>query len=189
MGVRIFCVDLTWNDPDQSNHNPLTYHFQIHAPCHIPSNIHHWAAVHSCITECQAVDLQLWSPSTVDDPPVLPKKKHTTIFFPVDIWSRDASEGAHQFKTVPLCVIYWCWQALYGRMSCGDVHTVYFVRMQLVRRECFNPVLTYCRTVASLVDFGWPHWSPSSPHRHSLHHHPAGPLSASQCHRTTVWSG
>ena len=98
-----------------------SFNFQSHTPRVHSSNISHQAGVHSCITECQAVDFQLWpqrTASTVGDPPALPKKKHTSILLPADIWSRDASEGAHQFKVVSLSVSRWCWQVHYSRLSC-----------------------------------------------------------------------
>ena len=103
----------------------LTSHFQSDTPCSCPGNIRHWAAVHSCITECQTVDHQLWPPSNVHNPPTLSKEKQTPILLPSDLWSRDASEGAHQFKAVSLSVSRWCWQVHYGRSSCGEERYTY----------------------------------------------------------------
>ena len=54
----------------------------------------------------------------------LSKEKQTSILLPADLWSRDASEGAHQFKVISLSVSRWCWQVHYGRSSCvGEIYT------------------------------------------------------------------
>ena len=95
--------------------------------------------LHSCITACVSWHHRAAS-TAVDDPTTFPKNKHTAIFLPADLWIRDASVGAHQFKMrVPsVCVIGAGKSTMVGRaVAESNLHIE-----ELVRGKFFNLALT-----------------------------------------------
>ena len=51
---------------------------------------------------------------------ILLPSKHTVVFLPADLWVRNTSEGAYQFKPISLSMSCWLWQAYYLGVSCGE---------------------------------------------------------------------